>query len=578
VVDSPTSDETGDFALNVSRETGDVCQPDGGSCSGSQLSVCAEDGDTVEATYTCSVACLDSGYCEEPGTANSSCSAAHPVDGGTRLIDGFSRFDATFAPNCVTDNASGKDAVYSLSVPAGQSVEATVTPLEAGADLGVYVLDNCTSPGNACLNQAAVMNADDETRPVTTGYKNSSSQSETVHLVVDKGGGPDVPFELDVDVQAPECTSNPSSQPTTCLNSNTEGVCTSYELYRSNTCYFGCDSASGACNPPTNDTCTGAIPISAGHTYRADIATYTDDYDAGATSSGVTSCVGSLSTGGPDAVYQVDLDSGDYFQATLDAPGDSVLWATTGCSNAADSCIAGSSVSGSQSSLSFEAGSTGTHYIMVDTDVSSGSTNPSGEFELEVEFAGSTLCIPGERTCKGSGGDVIQYCSSPDTYFESSCSGSCSMGECTQTRGDFCADAQQVSAGTSISYDASTYSNDYSLPNFAECPGVPFGFPTGGNDKVFEITLDPGETMSLNVNSDNLADDLQIYVVEQCGSTSTLQSSCVAGTDANSSGSESVSFTPSITSATDYFVVVDGYSTPQSTQGTISGSFTVTSP
>jgi hypothetical protein len=577
VVDSPTPTESQDFALSLSRQTGDVCQPGGGTCAGSQLSVCADDGDAVEATYSCSVACLDSGYCERPGTANSSCSTAHPVDGGTRLVDSFSRFNATLSPTCVTDNSSGKDAVYSLSVPAGKSVEATVTPLEGGADLSAYVLGNCTSPGNACLNQAAVTNDSDQTTAVTTGYKNSSSQSETVYIVVDKGSGPDVPFELEVDVRSPECTSNVGNQPTTCLDAETEGVCTSYELYRPQTCYFGCDSSTGACEPPPNEQCSGATSVSANNTYFGNIGSYTDDYDAASTSSGVSSCLSSGASAGPDAVYQVQLDSGDYFQATLDAPGSPVLWATTDCATAADSCVAGSNGGSGNANISFEANSTGTYFIMADTDVSSGSTNPTGQFELEVEFAGPPVCIPGESQCSSMNSSVIQYCTSPTSTFDSSCSGTCSNGECTQLHGDFCADAQTVTAGTSISYNASAYTNDYNLPDLSQCPGVSFSFSTGGNDKVFEITLNPGDTLDFNPSSSNSGDDLQVYIVEQCGTASTLQSSCVAAADSSAGSSETISFTPSISSPTDYFVVVDGFSSSLNTQGTITGSFTVTS-
>jgi hypothetical protein len=90
---------------------------------------------------------------------------------------------------------------------------------------------------------------------------------------------------------------------------STSESCTSDGRQITEKCYYGCDSSSGTCADPPNNTCSGATTITQPETFTADIGSYTADYT---TSFGFfgQSCTGGR-TRGRDAVYEVSLDKGD---------------------------------------------------------------------------------------------------------------------------------------------------------------------------------------------------------------------------------------------------------------------------
>lgn len=561
VVDAQSRDVTGDFEVALWTESGTTCQPGGGSCSGSStqtLNVCAADGSEIERTVDCAAGCSAGGVCQTASPAPETCATAMNVGVGTRLRDTTERYTDDLNPSCVA--AGGSDAVYSVEVPAGESMQAEVTPVDGGMDPSVYVLETCGSP-SSCQNADATENTAWQRGAAVTGYHNDSSQMKTVTVVVDHGadGGE---YELDIEVSQPSCAAGAVGD-TTCLDDERVGTCTDYRLYRSEQCDFGCNSAAQSCESVPNDTCSGAVSLQARATYGADIGEYTDSYNPGTASQ---SCLGGGQAGGPDAVYQVDLNAGDVFDATVQTPGDGVLWATTACSTAASSCVAAAS-GGSEQRLTFTASTSGTHYIVVDTDVSGGTT-PTGQFALEVDHAGPAVCSAGTRRCTGAMGNQLAYCQKTGLSKQvRTCAGTCSSGACTKNHGDFCEDAKVAVGGDSFTFDYSDFSDVYSLSE-SSC----VGFETAGNDRVFEVELQPGETLTVDATSQNSNDWVQAYVVERCGREQTVEGACVKGVDFGGA-SGTLTYAPTLSSSETYFVVIDGWL--EETSGSVTVDFTI---
>ncbi|MBK7860229.1 MAG: hypothetical protein IPJ65_16765 [Archangiaceae bacterium] len=90
--------------------------------------------------------------------------------------------------DCTTYSSNGIDRVYQVSIPAGMTLTATVTPSGAGAndDVSIYVLEgvaaSCTPWITSCLAGADV-GADGEADEVT--YMNAGAAAKTVFVVVD---------------------------------------------------------------------------------------------------------------------------------------------------------------------------------------------------------------------------------------------------------------------------------------------------------------------------------------------------------------------------------------------------------
>jgi hypothetical protein len=225
--------------------------------------------------------------------------------------------------------------------------------------------------------------------------------------------------------------------------------------------------------------------------------------------------------------------------------------------------VAGQNESTDQERLTFTAPSTGIYYIMVDTDDTM-SPPPPGQFLLEVDHAGPAACSAGTRSCTGPTGDRISYCHA--TGLDSSqktCAGTCSGGSCTQNPGDFCEDATPAVDGDSFTFGYTEFSDDYDLDQ-SGC----VGYETSGNDRVFEVSMQPGETLTVSANSQNGNDWVQAYVVASCGDAMRVADSCQKGVDFGGS-SGTMTFSPTIASETTYFVVIDGWLADTSGQVTV---------
>ena len=549
VVDSTSASVTSNFTLDLSARQGGVCQPAGSSCdvSTGQLTICDALGTAIEATVSCPNGCADAQRCAPPATKPEACASAYALTASTRIVDSYGSYadDIKAGTGCgiSDDNSDGNDAVYQVTLGANQYVQATVRAGNPFDDPTVYIVSDCAMPSMACL---AGQNASD---PIATaGYL--SMAGETVYVVVDSDSNFDSDnYLLDVTIGTAVCSPGQIS----CPDATTLQTCNAFGTYDVTSCTFGCSQ--GACLPPPNDSCMGAIDATAGGTFVAPIEAYTNVYDP--TAGGAASCTGQDAPG-PDAIYALALRRGDFVSLTWSSPSDSSLWVTTDCSDAATaaaSCFLGADASfGDPEQLGFVAPSAGTYYVIADVDSTSSLVN--GNFQLDVIVQAGGLCSPGTAICADA--TTLQYCAQGGSAALSYiCVGGCTGASCDKPTGEICADAIDATGGLRTTVDMDARSDDINL-----APTGCLGEDTPGNDAVFRVDLTAGQAMVATVTPTS-SGNAAIYLANDCQSLSDITNStaCLDGANLYGGGvAESVTYTATAGPETVY-VVVDSSST-----------------
>jgi hypothetical protein len=226
--------------------------------------------------------------------------------------------------SCIKGAAPGPDAVYRVTLNAGETLAATLLPTgNPGWDGVLYVMtDGCADPSACAAGADAALQNGQE----VLGYT-ATSNNVQVHLVVDSlttGGA--YTLETNVFVEGDDCSSAFPLFGTTMVTGSTAG--------RSN-----------ALNVPPG-------------------------------------CLGGGSPG-PDAVYRINLSGGQWLSATLAPAGwDGLLWLTGGTCGSGTPCLAADREgSGGAETLYYRAPASGqTVYLVVDSALAS----DSGSFDLFV--------------------------------------------------------------------------------------------------------------------------------------------------------------------------------------------------
>ena len=117
---------------------------------------------------------------------------------------------------------------------------------------------------------------------------------------------------------------------------------------------------------------------------------------------------------------------------------------------------------------------------------------------------------------------------------------------------DLCTGAIDIQSQSLASWpvnltNAGTYYNDYSLPTSGSCTG----YSTPGPDALYKISLAAGEQL---IVAENGTCDLAVWIATDC---SNLVGTCVAGADATTTGTETVTYTAAAAGV--YYVVIDSY-------------------
>ncbi|TXD36373.1 hypothetical protein FRC96_09850 [Lujinxingia vulgaris] len=535
VVDTPYTWSSGAFTLRTSIVSGGgICQPGQPYCQpdGQTLAFCNDRGTQIDALVTCEYGC-DRGRCASPPIEelNDSCDVAMVIDQSQRVSDTLTRFsDALTLPSssCTGINSYGNDAFYAVPLEAGEVLRASMNVTSGSAML--YLFEDCADAEASCQSASGM------------GTQNvveyAADSARTVYVGVDTTFYASVFYTLDFEIGQAECVPGQN----VCEDGDTLQVCDGLGRYEEQSCYFGC--ASGACQPPPNDSCAEAIDATEGIGFVADLGAYTPLYSPQAASS----CTGSEELG-PEAVFSVDAQAYErIIVAMLSDQADRSLWISQGCAiegDAGGECVAGvrGSAAGEVQIIEFLAREAGRYYIYADA----GAPAATGEFSVDI-WVESPQCQAGETACVDA--QTLGVCNDERSGFvDYACEGGCVEGACTSPRGDICDDRITLSSSGTTTGDLATLTNTLNLA-YPSCTG----FDTPGPEALFELTLQAGEGVdAVARNIEGAQADLALYVLDQCGDAE----SCLAGQDAFGGVDETLSFTAPESGT--YILVVDSY-------------------
>lgn len=543
VVDSDSSFDGASWTLDVDIDSGFVCTPNSSSCENGIVTVCSSDGRSVLTQSTCSNGCYNRLACAAVATAPDTCANAAQVTDSITFVDTYDRFNDDYnlsSASCVGNSTPGPEAIYQVAMPANTILFVDVRAGYEFDDPAVYVFTDCADAEGTCL-------AGDHNSSDKVGVTYTSTSSETVYVAVDSDNSFDRDrYEVDFRFRPVECTMGQ----TRCSGDDLQ-TCNSIGLFETTSCSFGCSS--GACNPPTNDLCSGAIDVSAGGQFTTPIFEYANDYDPTGPMGTVDSCTGD-SAPGPDAVYSISLDAGDFVELTMtmESADDPSLWVSDSCADALDaanSCVIGIDEFGNQEKIQFLAPAPGTYFIFADVDDAGTVT---GDMTLEVNIYPAGTCTPGAVSC--SDPDTVLYCDDGGTReVTATCDGGCSAGVCGAPTGEACYDPIDVTAGGNFMIDMDSKTDDYELPE----NGCVLN-DTPGNDAVLFADVTAGDLLHVSVDGPSGANPA-LYLTDDCSLLRDgLNTGCVQGHNRDGTSDELV-FRP--TTSGRYTVVLDATST-----------------
>lgn len=343
---------------------------------------------------------------------------------------------------CTGYTSTGPDVIYRVSLLAGDRFQASLQPSNTSWDSSLYLVTSCGSISTSCVA------GQDNGNPEAIDY--TAAASGDFFMVVDGFGGQGGTYSLDVTVTAAQLA---------------------------------------------NDTCAGALDVTAGGTFTGDTTNAAADYTPIA--SGAGGCTG-FNANSNDVAYSVVLQAGERLQATLTATWDASLYMVSDCSNIAGTCVAGQD-NGNPEVVDFTAQTTGSYFIIVD-----GYGVARGAFSLDVSVSPQV-----------TGGDT---CMAP---------------------------VMVPAAGGSFQSTTTGAANDYD-------PGIACtGDTTAGPDLVYAVDLSAGEIVEVIADFDANVDG-SLYVVNNCSNLSCL----AAGDDSGSGRAEAVRFVAETTGP--YYLIVDG--------------------
>lgn len=536
VVQPSSPDKGGQFELETAIQPS-ICTRDDNKCVDENTAqVCNFRGTRFE-QVKCERGCNPArGLCQRaPGDI---CYGAVKLSGTTTQKVQLREFENDFAPdlsrcegpNAFTTNTSGPEGIYRVSVPSKSAFRAKLVAPEGIATV-MYLTGSCAYPRNACIANTAKETLEKGTKSIE--FLNDSEAAKKLYLFVDSSAtfteaADNRDFEtpsLEITTESKIC--EPSN--TRCKDGNVQkcnSLGTDYEA--SEECSFACSE--GQCQPPPNDTCSGAVAVEPGSSVSKPIDAYNNDHDPG-----FSGCVGS-GADGPEAVYKVTTSQPNQIvDATLTAPFDGVLWVSTGCSDPESACIAGSDsgFTGGDEHVQFLAENPGTYYIFADAYSGFGST--TGDFNLDVQVKNrECTSINQPIGCSDSSSGVLEFCNALGQKKEYSCSSGCSetagvnnSPACEEPTGKRCIDAIPVSAGETV--DGSVGGgNNVSLPGgtrVGQCT-VPVGHGTGGEETVYVTSVEAGQILEATLHTADSS--AKMYLTGQCGEASACKSMGIA--------------------------------------------------
>ena len=469
----------------------------------------------------------------------------------TSSTTGNTRTGASVAldATCAIGGSNSAEDVYEFTVDEKSFVQIEVKPDNASVDMTAALRSKCEVAGTeiACADKGGGSATEKLTARVEKG---------TYYLIVQSPEGKSSgKYRVTYSRQSASCT----PEDNTCKNSQTAKICgPNGQTMTEVSCDFGCNATYGVCKRAEKDHCPNAGDATGGLMERIVWGDLKDDFNPGA-----GSCLpgNNPDSNGPDAVYKVDLKANHAMTATLKGAGSQSgsLYVLGTCNDASSFCNKGTDSQGTTEELLYRNQSSSKETVYLVADSQSGTT---GESTLTVDIA-KIICKPGKHTCNGKD---IQVCNTAGTARnkKTNCPFGCKNGSCLADR---CAEAYDVSAGGTWTFNPNDYSGDYQI-GFSSCVRSNLTGP----DLVFKADVKAGHYLDATVDDKgSISPNAGIYIVTDCGSSQKHQSTCVDGAEDKRGGTENVGVRNNSSSKKTYFIVVDAEGT-----GSVSQNWSLT--
>jgi cysteine-rich repeat protein len=462
--------------------------------------------------------------------------------GSTGLHDDYTNYEG----DCMGVTADGVDAVFAISVAAGEILDVKVTS-DAQSDPVLVLSSACGDPVATCLVYGDSGVSGD---PESVTYTNATAAAQTIYIIADNydafAGGP---IKLDVKLHTPVCGDGIIDGAETCddMNATAGDGCTACAVDPGHHC-GGAPSVCTADLP--GETCGNAITVSASGTFNGTYTGYFNDYDP--QSGGCTSS----SEAGLDIAYKVTLAAGQVLNATLTPDAtlmqDVALYVLTDCAAPTTACVAGSDggFSGDPESVSYTATAAQTVYVIVD---GYDATTLAGAYALDVSIV-TPVCgdgmVQGAETCDDMNATANDGCTACKIDAGYHCTGAPSV--CAPApAGDLCGNAIKITASGTVAGTFTGAAGDYD-PGDLGCTM----FSEVGPDIAYKIDMTAGQKLTATLTPDATAmQDVALYVLTDCADP---VNACPIGADDGASGQpETLMYTAA--AAQTVYLIVDAY-------------------
>lgn len=296
--------------------------------------------------------------------------------GGVRFAGEYAEFSNNFqGAYCgeTSNNTKGEDLVFKLSLEEDEvlSVNVQNTSLAYPA---IFLVEDCDDlDANSCA----------ESSP--SGFSTSNNMTFTAtetkdyYLVIDHdypSGNPSYDLQIEI---SESC--NPSTFEATCASSTVLEYCGSDSLVTGRFCLCEEDTCLGGGNTCSDaPDITDAASLSGGVTFEGEYADFSNSFSGGY-------CGASdFKTSGQDFAYLVDLVQGETIKASVESSGaayPSIFFVESCDDLTGNQCLESAVSSGSSTTGSYTATSSGPIYVVIDHDWPSGGNSYTANFRIE---------------------------------------------------------------------------------------------------------------------------------------------------------------------------------------------------
>jgi hypothetical protein len=370
---------TVDIAFEIGGAT---CEPGEERCKKSSNTVeqCVSSGTDYSDVRSCGDRACRMASCVAPNTCATALDAttsAKNTGGATydRNVSGLTN-DYSFSVQCGGSGFLGiqndPDAVYKVSLDAGEFVEATLDSSNPRMVL---------TEGASCPFQSRCLASNQEGFSRTRTLTYYAAEEKELYLLVDgttTGSSP-----IDIEIRQSQCVLGNSN----CVGGDVEYCNRTGSGFDTFSCPSG-GCSNGLCNTKGSDFCYDAEDLTAdasttgGASRTINLSNLNNDFEADYGSP--CSSVDTFDTDGSDAVYRLDVQSGESVTASLSSGGsssDPTLTLVRDCLRPEISCVDSDASFSSPAQFTYVATQSETLYLIADHDGLSSNPSP---FTLDV--------------------------------------------------------------------------------------------------------------------------------------------------------------------------------------------------